>query len=683
MATIVLTQPPEGEVRRIGIEGRTEIFVDFDPEAAELAIAEGHLVLRFLSGAMIVLEGFVEAALDEGAVSIQLPSGELVDGASVVEIAEELDDLGVIETAAGEEALEAPDGGGASVYRDTLVDTVEEIQRLVEAGVFLPTAIDFRAPAEIGTIQVAATSDFFASSDSGLIPSGAPGRVSGEPPDPNSQIGFTGLLNGPDEPVNVLAGGSGDDVILGGAAKPMSGGAGHDVLVAGADTLPENIEGGAGNDRLVGRGGNDELFGGDGDDRLIGGIGDDTLTGGMGRDRFEFDLALGEDADSIFDFTLQEDALSFSGVSDRGELKSEINSLGLDLSKSVVTIGFDKGTVIELTGLDAGTVDSIADVDDLIDILLSNGSLLFDDGGDQYLSSVPAAVNGRLDASPGDDVWFGRAGNDTLSGGAADDVLIGNFGEDLLRGGDGRDALFGDRDSSTLVGGSGGDALIGGENDDLLFGDDDSGGAASGDDLLDGGRGSDRLYGGPGNDLLEGGVDVVGDSLFGDDGSDTLFGGPGNDRLEGGLDESGDTLFGDSGSDTLFGGGGDDTLIGGGGGDTLIGGLGDDLIDGGNDSDSDVFVFSLDGFGSDGLTNFDRGTDVLRFEDVVDVGPAGPDIGDVDDAITGFVISGTDVTINFDKGSSITIEDVNPGGGPVDSIGDLVDNPSQIEVDVS
>ena len=215
----------------------------------------------------------------------------------------------------------------------------------------------------------------------------------------------------------------------------------------------------------------------------------------------------------------------------------------------------------------------------------------------------------------------------------------------------------------------GGDVLNGFEGDDVLFGD-----VLNTDQLAtDLGLDKSELPDGSGWEVFQ---KLIDDGVISLNDAKAYISNPANwAALNAGSRGEGDTLDG---------GAGDDALFGQGGGDTLIGGLGDDLIDGGNDSDSDVFVFSLGtgGFGSDTLTNFDSSTDVLRFEDVVDVGPAGPDIGDVDAAISDFVTNGSDVTVNFNDGSSITIENGNPGGS-INSIADLVDNVSQIEVDVS
>ena len=63
----------------------------------------------------------------------------------------------------------------------------------------------------------------------------------------------------------------------------IKGFGGNDVLQVKVN-LPANINGGPGDDRLVGGGGNDTLVGGAGDDTLEGMGGNDSLLGGDGRD---------------------------------------------------------------------------------------------------------------------------------------------------------------------------------------------------------------------------------------------------------------------------------------------------------------------------------------------------------------------------------------------------------------
>src|SRR6476659_878182 len=54
-----------------------------------------------------------------------------------------------------------------------------------------------------------------------------------------------------------------------------------------ADTIPTTIDGGNGNDRLVGGSGAGTLIGGNGDDALFGGNGNETLLGGNGNDSID------------------------------------------------------------------------------------------------------------------------------------------------------------------------------------------------------------------------------------------------------------------------------------------------------------------------------------------------------------------------------------------------------------
>lgn len=83
-----------------------------------------------------------------------------------------------------------------------------------------------------------------------------------------------------------LNGGAGNDVIVGSdRADRIDGGAGND-LIFGLDGN-DVIAGGAGNDVILGGAGNDRIDGGSGNDLLIGGPGFDLLDGGPG-----FDLLL-------------------------------------------------------------------------------------------------------------------------------------------------------------------------------------------------------------------------------------------------------------------------------------------------------------------------------------------------------------------------------------------------------
>ena len=102
----------------------------------------------------------------------------------------------------------------------------------------------------------------------------------------------------------MLVGGFAEDILLN--VENVNGGIGNDKLVG--DGFINDLVGNAGDDKLVGNEGNDVLFGGDGRDKVNGGKGDDRVGGGLGKDillgrkggdTFVFDTAL--DADDNVD----------------------------------------------------------------------------------------------------------------------------------------------------------------------------------------------------------------------------------------------------------------------------------------------------------------------------------------------------------------------------------------------
>lgn len=412
-----------------------------------------------------------------------------------------------------------------------------------------------------------------------------------------------------------LTGLDGDDTLTGGAgADRLDGGTGvnmadytgsaavnADLWFFGGNTGDAagdvyvgitGLQGGAGNDTLLGHTDNNLLIGGDGNDVIYGRAGVDTLRGGIGNDW----LIGGVGADIL----------------DGG--------LGIDTVQYAGTVG----QRIDLLVPSTNTGEALGDTFVSIEVLLGGS------GNDTLLGMGTADL---VDGSAGDDQIYGRAGNDTLRGGAGDDMLFGGLGADVLDGGAGFDTVqysgnVGQRIDLLLsqtntgeavgdtfigiegvIGGSGNDLLLGNTTADLLDGStgDDQIYGRAGNDTLRGGGGNDVIYGGLGADLIYGGSgtdtlnyglggafildlmqpasntgEAIGDQLFeievilGSAQGDQILGGAGNDRFEGMA--GGDSLNGRDGNDTLIGGDGNDTMTGGIGVDRFIFAAGDDRI---------------------------------------------------------------------------------------------------------
>ncbi len=498
--------------------------------------------------------------------------------------------------------------------------------------------------------------------------------------------------------IDALFGGDGDDVLIGGIdADSLDGGAGTDTadystssaLVsvslqtgiatggdAAGDTFAsvENVTGSAFNDTLIGRdglanvlnggGGNDTLIGGAGSiaDVLNGGGGNDTLVGGAGvgadvlnggggiGDLADYsaslagvtiNLALGTGlgGDAQGDTLTAIENLSGSGFGDTltGDISANTLFGGAGGDQLSGNGGADSmfggdGDDVLIGGAGADALDGGADAGDVADYSASfsgvtaNLALGTGFGGDAQGDTLTAIEN--LSGSGFGDTLTGNMGANRLSGKGGDDSLFGGDGDDILIGGAGGDALAGgagidgaDYSSSgagvvvNLQTGSatGGDAagdtfvsvedVIGSEFNDTLSGRDGfvnvlSGGL--GDDVLSGGVGADTMHGGDGIDTLDyslspNGVDV---RLF----SGAAAGGAANgdtyssiENIIGAATKT-DTLAGDTGANMIWGGGGNETITGREGADTLHGEAGNDTLLGGADSDT-----LIGGIGADTL----------------------------------------------------------------------------------
>lgn len=282
--------------------------------------------------------------------------------------------------------------------------------------------------------------------------------------------------------VEVVTGGSGDDTLTAAAGLPatLNGGPGNDTLVG--DSAADVLSGGAGNDVLRGKGGNDVLSGDDGDDTFdeeTASNGGDVMNGGAGID----------------------------------------------------TVDYSARTVALTV-----TMDGVA----------------ANDGETAEADNVKADVENIK----------GGSGNDTITGNALSNVIVGGDGNDVLAGGAGDDVFpqgAAADGNDTISGGAGVDKVdYSGRSADItavLDGTTASGDLAGSEaDVL--GADVENLEGGSGDDVLTGNASA--NELVGNAGDDTLNGLAGDDTIEGGADD--DAINCGAGFDVHVGSVGTDTV---------------------------------------------------------------------------------------------------------------------------
>jgi Ca2+-binding RTX toxin-like protein len=275
----------------------------------------------------------------------------------------------------------------------------------------------------------------------------------------------------------------------------VNGLGGNDTIDASrlpAGVISLTIDGGDGDDMLIGSAGNDLFIGGRGTDTAFMGAGDDTFVWNPG------------DGNDIVEGQGGNDTLDFNGANVGENIDLSANGTRLRLTRDIANIvmdvngveqvditakgGADTITVNDLTGTGvtdvnidlsgtpgSGTGDGAADTvvvngtagDDVISVSASGGRtdvvglaarvhitgseaandrLVVNAGADDDVVEASGLPDGVIqftaDGGDGADVLIGSAGNDTLLGGAGDDVLIGGPGQDVLDGGTGSNVLI-------------------------------------------------------------------------------------------------------------------------------------------------------------------------------------------------------------------------------------------------
>ena len=258
------------------------------------------------------------------------------------------------------------------------------------------------------------------------------------------------------------------------------------------------VDGGAGNDTLLGSNGADVLLGGDGTDFADGQQGNDVAFLGAGDDTFQWDPGDGSDTIEGQDGT---DVMVFNGSAGSENMAASANGSRVRFTRDLGNIVMDLNDVEQVVTKTLGGTDKLV-VNDLSGTDVTNvvgdlaGPAGGDDGspdnvvtnatnGDDVVSITGAGPNAQVSGLPAlVSVSGAVTGSDrvTVNGLAGDDVLDGSGMSSTA-------ALL------TLDGGADNDILIGGDGNDTLLGGD-------GDDVLIGGPGNDTVDGGPGDNVV-------------------------------------------------------------------------------------------------------------------------------------------------------------------------------------
>ena len=379
-------------------------------------------------------------------------------------------------------------------------------------------------------------------------------------------------------------------------AISVSAGGGNDRVridqVNGAFTDEAvTIDGGPGNDTLLGGDGADVFFGGPGDDFVDGNRGDDTAFLGEDDDTFHWDPG---DANDTIEGQDGLDTLDFNGANIAERIDISANGGRVRFSRDIANVTMDLNDVEGIVfhafgGVDMVTVNDLAGTDvEKVDADLAAQA----GGGDAAADSV--VVNGTLgpDAAAvslvdGKPVVSGLPATVTVSGGeAANDTLQlnGESGNDVVtvHGGITGLASLGvdggaDLDSTHVDGTKAADTIQVVPNGTLaaVLGPSASGAvvnSAAEQVVVSGLGGADTIVGAIGlapitSLVIDGGKNN--DTLLGGDGGDFLIGGPGNDFVDGNrgddlalMGEGNDTFHWDpgDGNDTVEGQSGADVL---------------------------------------------------------------------------------------------------------------------------
>jgi Ca2+-binding RTX toxin-like protein len=562
--------------------------------------------------------------------------------------------------------------GGADVVtaNDLTGTTLKQVNIDLSANGGVPDA-------QTDSVNIAGTSGpdtFNVSADAGftVVDGAADIRVKGY--EPGDQVVFNGVggdvvnVNGSEGPdtmtvtangtqARVDANGFSAGVAVSGALSLVVKGLGGPDTISCTGNLaglaiPITLDGGPGDDILLGSNGADLLLGGDDDDFIDGKQGNDTALLGAGNDTFQWDPGDGNDT---IEGQAGHDIVLFNGSAIAEIFDLSANGQRLRFTRNIANIvmdadGIEQFDLRALGGADFVTVNDLTGTD-IAEVSVQLAGTFGGNTGDSTADNV--IVNGT---NGDDDIVVASGITSTLVMGLSAvvsvftaDAALDRLTVNALGGNDHVQAtgLAIGVIGLTLSGGIGDDVLIGSNGSDVLNGDDDNdtitGGA--GDDTIQLGAGNDRSIWNPGDgsDLVEGGDGVDTVEVNGSDGDEAFTVTANGTRvrfdrinpapffLDIGTSEN-LVLNANGGNDSLActgnlaaliqitadGGPGEDTLRGGNGADVLIGGDDNDFIDGNQGNDTILLgagddTFQWDpGDGNDTIEGQD-GHDVVLF----------------------------------------------------------------------
>lgn len=473
-------------------------------------------------------------------------------------------------------------------------------------------------------------------------------------------------------PVDTIYGGDSsassfpNEIIGDGNAHEISAGNGNNTVLLGRfdqratvalpTAISTTVQGGTGNQTLIGVGNGSETIaggavgsnssahtdidGGGAMGLLEGGGQNSIIYGGTGADTLMASSASGTSPAGFNPFTVEMAGLSFWGDA----YSSQIDDGKTYTLGSLPQIAWSWTTADDFQiNLSLYQADgSYADPFGLLGSALDSGAA----GGS---SSLPGSL---------------------LEGGSGQDWLIGNQGNDTIVGGDPLDPVNGTLDE-VLAGGAGADAIHAGGGTEFIYADMNPGAVPGWADLdaghadtIYGGSGADYIYGSGGNDVIYGGtgdydIHTGNGNAYVDTGSGnaSVYGGTGNDTIVvDGLSDAIQTGSGNayvqvaSGLSTITAGAGDDTIEADGGTAQIIGGSGHVTVIASTSAGSDtiqagaggVTVQLVDGLNESALIARDVNGDLVLSDHGFDA----------DITVAGYFANTAGVSLQFEDGTT-------------------------------